>query len=99
VLKEAKDRHTQQLKDAYLVTRTKRRMLALKDQEPIIFDGIPIMSLGRRTDVAGPSTPPPIEASLEASELEHLLPLTQPPPKDDVDPPLSQVEEPQVPEE
>jgi hypothetical protein len=30
-LKEAEDRHAQELKDAYLVTRAKRRMQALED--------------------------------------------------------------------
>jgi hypothetical protein len=86
------------LKDAYLVTRTKRRMLALEDYEPIILEGIPMMPLGRRMDDEGPSAPPPTEASHETSESEPLLPLTQSPPKDDADPPLSLVEEPQVPE-
>jgi len=74
-------------------------MLALEDREPIILEGIPIMPLGRRMDDAGPSAPPPTEASHEASEPEPLLPLTQPPPKDEADPPLSLVEEPQVPKE
>jgi hypothetical protein len=42
-MKEARDHLVQELKDAYLVTRVKRRMLALEDQEPIILEGIPIM--------------------------------------------------------
>lgn len=50
-------------------------------------------------NVAGPSVPPPTKASYEVSELEPLLPLTQPPPKEDADPPLSLVEGPQAPEE
>ena len=32
-LQEAQDRHTQQLKDAYLVTRAKRRTIALEKTE------------------------------------------------------------------
>jgi hypothetical protein len=36
-MKEAEDHHAQELKDAYLVTRGKKRMLALEDQEPIIL--------------------------------------------------------------
>jgi regulator of protease activity HflC (stomatin/prohibitin superfamily) len=94
-LKEAEDRHAQELKDAYLVTRAKRRMQALEDREPMILEGIPIMSLNteRRLDVEGPSAPPPTEISHKALELEpskeENIPLTQPPPKDDVDPPLS----------
>jgi hypothetical protein len=47
-LKEAEDRHAQELKDAYLVTRAKRRMLTLEDQEPIILEGVPIMSIKTR---------------------------------------------------
>jgi hypothetical protein len=30
-MREAEDHHAQELKDAYLVTRAKRRMLALED--------------------------------------------------------------------
>ena len=57
VLKEAEDRHAQELKDAGI----KRRMLAVEDQEPIILKGIPIMSLKtkRRMDIEGPSAPHP----------------------------------------
>jgi hypothetical protein len=82
------------LKDAYLVTRAKRRMQALEDREPMILEGIPIMSLNteRRLDVEGPSAPP-TEISHEALELEpnkeENIPLTQPSAKDDVDPPPS----------
>jgi hypothetical protein len=44
-MKEAEDCHAQELKDAHLITRAKRRMLALEDQGPIILEGIPIMPL------------------------------------------------------
>jgi hypothetical protein len=104
-MKEAEDCHAQELKDAYLITRAKRRMLALEDQEPIIFKGIPIMPLktGKRLAIEGPSAPPPTTTSHEASELEskeeEIPLLTQPPPKDDGDPPLSPKEESQMTEE
>ena len=76
-LKEAKDWHTQQLEDAYLVTRAKRRMLDTERQEPLVLEGIPIHPLERRrTGVAVPPAPPPSKVS----EVESLLPLTQPPP-------------------
>ena len=42
VLKTAEDRHAQELKNAYLVTRPKRRMFALHGPEPVILEGIPI---------------------------------------------------------
>jgi hypothetical protein len=80
-MKEAEDRHVQELKDAYLVTRVKRRMLALEDQEPIILEGIPIMPLktGKRLVIEGPSALPPIETSYEASELEPKKEKNPPP--------------------
>ena len=82
-LKEAKDRHTQQLEDAYLVTRAKRRTLDTERQEPLVLEGIPIHpSERRRTDVAVPPAPPP----LKVSEVESLLPLTQTPPREETDP-------------
>ena len=43
--KQAKDRHSQQLKDFYLVTRAKRRTLTLEERECPILDGIPIASM------------------------------------------------------
>jgi hypothetical protein len=101
-MKEAEDRHAQELKDAYLVTRAKRRMLALEDQEPIILEGIPIMPLkiGKRLAIEGPSAPPPATTSHEASELEpkeeEIPILSQPPLKDDGDPSLIPKEEPQI---
>ena len=72
-LKEAEDRHVHQLREAYLVTRAKRRTLATERQHVPILEGIPIHSLeGRRTGVAVPPTPPPSEVS----EVEPLIPLT-----------------------
>lgn len=41
-LKEEEDHHTQQLKDAYLFTRAKRRIFAMEGQEPVILEGITI---------------------------------------------------------
>jgi len=63
-LKEAEDRHTQQLEDAYLVTRAKRRTLDIERQEPLVLDVIPIHPPERRrTCVAVPPAPPPSEVS------------------------------------
>ena len=82
-LKEAEDRHTQQLEDAYLVTRAKRRTLDTERQEPLVLEGMPVHPPKiRRTGVVVPPAPPP----LEVSEVESLLPLTQSPPRDEADP-------------
>ena len=82
-LKEAEDWHVHQLGEAYLVTRAKRRTLAAKRQDPLIVEGIPIHPPERRrTDVAVPPAPPP----LEVSEVEPLIPLTQPLPREETDP-------------
>jgi hypothetical protein len=89
-LKVDQERHAQELEDAYLITRAKRRTLAIERQEPLILDGIPVHPPGRRR--TGIAAPPP----MEASEVESLLPLTQPPPQG-VDPQPSAAEEPQEP--
>ena len=82
-LKEAKDWHAHQLGEAYLVTRAKRRTLAAKRQDPLILEGIPVhLPERRRTGVAVPPAPPP----LEVSKVEPLLPLTQPLPREEADP-------------
>ena len=74
-LKEAEDRHVHQLHEAYLVTRAKRRTLAAKRQDAPILEGIPIHPPERsRTGVAAPPAPPPSEVS----DVEPLIPLTQP---------------------
>ena len=74
-LKEAEDRHVHQLGEAYLVTWATRRMLAAEWHDPLIVEGIPIHPLERRrTGVAVPPAPPPSEVS----EVEPLIPLTQP---------------------
>ena len=81
-LKEAKDRHVHQLREAYLVTRAKRRMLAAERQDAPILEGIPIHPPARsRTGVAAPPAPPPSKVS----EEEPLIPLAQPLPHEDVD--------------
>ena len=82
---EAEDRHTQQLKDAYLATRAKRR--ALQISERVVLEGVPLMPPGSRMLAEAPPAPPPSEASQqapepEAAEEEAPLPLTQPPPKE-----------------
>ena len=81
-LKEAEDQHVHQLREAYLVTRTKRRTLAAERQDAPILEGIPIHLPERRTGVAVPPAPPPSEVS----EVEPLVPLTQPLPREEVDP-------------
>ena len=82
-LKEAKDWHVHQLGEAYLVTRTKWRTLAAERQDPLTLEGVPIHPPERRrTGVALPPAPPP----LKVSEVEPLLPLTQPLPREEADP-------------
>jgi hypothetical protein len=72
-IKVDQDRHAQELEDAYLATRAKRRTLATERQEPMILEGIPIHPLERRrTGVAVPPAPLPTEDS----EIESFLPLT-----------------------
>ena len=72
-LKEAEDRHTHQLEEAYLVTSAKRRTLATERQDPLIVEEIPVHPPERRrTSVAVPPAPPPSEVS----EVEPLIPLT-----------------------
>jgi len=78
-LKLAEDRHTQQLKDAYLVTQAKRKMITMDSQQHPVLDGIPV-TFALKPD-EGPSAPPPTEVSREVSEPdaaeEEPLPLTQ----------------------
>jgi len=82
-LKEAKDQHAHQLGVAYLVTRAKRRTLVAERQDSLILEGIPVHPPKRwRTGVVVPPAPPP----LEVSEVEPLLPLTQPLPREEADP-------------
>jgi hypothetical protein len=94
VVKVDQDHHAQELEDAYLATRAKRRTLALERQEPLILEGILIQPLERRrTGVVVPPAPPPTEAS----EIEPFLPLTQPLLGEEADPQPSAAEEPQEP--
>jgi len=82
-LKKAEDRHVHQLREAYLITRAKQRTLAAERQDAPILEGIPThQPERRRTGVAAPPAPPP----LEVSEVEPLIPLTQPSPREDADP-------------
>ena len=82
-LKEAEDRHVHQLGEAYLFTRAKRRSLVDERQDAPILEGIPIhLPKRRRTGDAEPPAPPPSEVL----EAEPLVPLTQPLPREDVDP-------------
>jgi hypothetical protein len=82
-VKVDQDRHAQELEDAYLATRAKRRTLATERQEPLILEGIPVHPLERRrTGVVVPPSPPPTEAS----EIENFIPLAQPLPREEVGP-------------
>jgi hypothetical protein len=94
VVKVDQDHHAQELEDAYLATRVKRRTLATERQEPLILEGIPVHLLERRrTSVVVPLAPPPTEAS----EIEPFVPLNQPLLREEVDPQPSVAEEPQEP--
>ena len=74
-LKEAKDRHVQQLGEAYLFTWAKQRSLVDGRQDAPILEGIPIHPPeGRRTGDTEPPAPPPSEVL----EAELLVSLTQP---------------------
>jgi hypothetical protein len=55
-LKVDEERHAQELEDAYLVTRAKRRMLATERQEPLILEGISVHPLERRRTSIAAST-------------------------------------------
>ena len=55
----------------------------MERQNPLIMEGIPVhLPERRRTGVAVPPAPPP----LEVSEVEPLIPLTQPLPREEEDP-------------
>ena len=74
-LKEAEDWHVHQLGEAYLFTRARRRSLVDGRQDARILEGVPLHPLERRrTGVIAPPAPPPSEVS----EVEPLIPLTQP---------------------
>ena len=82
-LEEAEDRHVHQLWVAYLVTRAEQRTLAAGRQDAPILEGVPIHPpKRRRIGVVVPPAPP----SSEVSEVEPLVPLTQPLPREDADP-------------
>ena len=82
-LKGAEDRHVHQLRVAYLVTRAERRTLATERQDAPILEGIPVhLPERRRTGVAVPPAPSPSEVL----EVEPLVPLSQPLPREEVDP-------------
>jgi hypothetical protein len=69
-------------------------MLATDGQEPPILDGIPVHPPERRRmDPAVPPAPPPSEVS----DAEPLLPLTQPPSREEGDPCSTTVEGPKEP--
>jgi hypothetical protein len=60
-----------------------RRTLVTERQEPFLLEGIHVHPRERRKDgVVEPRAPPPSEVS----EVESLLPLTQPPPQEEAGP-------------
>jgi hypothetical protein len=72
-LRTAEERHAEQLRIAYIITRPNRRMLTADGQEPTILDGIPVHPpQRRRMDPAVPPAPPPSEVP----DAKPLLPLT-----------------------
>jgi hypothetical protein len=74
-VKVDQDRHAQELEDAYLATRAKRRTLATERQEPLILEEISVHLLERRRiGVVVPPAPPPTEAL----EIEPFFLLNQP---------------------
>jgi hypothetical protein len=84
-VKTLKDRHAEELKRAYLLTRPRRRMFAEHGIEPVILEGTPLyLSARRRTGPTVPPTPPssPARAAID----EPLRLLSQPPPREE-DPP------------
>jgi len=92
VLKTAEDRHAQELKNTYLITCPKRRMSTEHGPKLVILEGVPIYHpKRRRMDLAVPLAPPPTKAS----DIEPLIPLTQPPPREEVDQRPSSIEGPQ----
>lgn len=68
-LRQAQDRHAQELREAHLVGRARRRMLALVDGDTPILEGIPIDRwVSMRQNPDAPPAPPPSEASKRDSE-------------------------------
>lgn len=80
-LKAAEDRHTIELKEAYLVTRAFRRTPSAAEDQ-LLLEGIPISSPGktkRKFSETTPAPPPPTPADNDnaANEEEEPLLLTQ----------------------
>jgi hypothetical protein len=74
-LKEAKEQHVQELRDAHLVGCSRRRMQDFPDEEPPILDGIPIIhGSSKRKSPEAPPTPPPTKAPGESPEVVELSP-------------------------
>jgi hypothetical protein len=77
-LKEAEERHSQELKDAHLVGPARRRMCAFEDEEPLILNGIPVIhGSSKRKCPDAPPAPPPTEGAGGSSKA------VEPPPKQD----------------
>ena len=89
-LKQADERHSQELKEAHLVSRARRRMQAFENEELPILEEHPVArGSGKRKSPTAPVAPPPTEASRETpdpkvAKEEEPLPLTLPGPRVDV---------------
>jgi hypothetical protein len=74
-LKEAKGQHVQELRDAHLVGRVRRRMRDFPDEEPPILDGIPVIhESSKRKSLEAPPAPLPTEAPGESLEVVEPSP-------------------------
>jgi hypothetical protein len=74
-LKEAKEQQVQELRDAHLVGRARRRMRDFPDEEPPILDGIPVIhGSSKRKSPEAPLAPPPTEAPGESPEVVEPSP-------------------------
>jgi hypothetical protein len=74
-LKEAKEQHVQELRDAHLVGRARRRMRDFPNDKPPILDGIPVIhGSSKRKSPEAPPAPPPTEAPGESPEVVEPSP-------------------------
>jgi hypothetical protein len=74
-LKESKEQHVQELRDAHLVGRARRRMRDFPGEEPPILDGILVIhGNSKRKSPETPPAPPPPEAPRESPEVVEPSP-------------------------
>jgi hypothetical protein len=69
-LKEDKEQHVQELRDAHLVGRARRRMRDFPDEEPLILDRIPLsQGANKRKNPKARLAPLPTEATRDNPEV------------------------------